>query len=375
MEATLKSKGPWTHRAAIWLFAAAQCVLVYWLLGFVVNDIGSLEGPSYQDIEARMLKRTLIEQREKLTEQFAENKRQVANQEERQRLLRDSTDNSKQTMNQLLEFHRLSLEKGVEPNEAEQAALAEAEQRFLANQQQYQELNARLVELNEAQRTFKEQERELNATLAEAREPIDAEYRRLELWHQMKLAGIKLAVLVPLLVVAMVLFVKRRQGSYGPMIYAFGIAVAAKVTLVMHEHFPERYFKYILILVSLALVLSILAYLLRRLAFPKPDWLLKQYREAYERFFCPVCDFPIRRGPLRYVFWSRRSIKKLSFPHTESQPDEPYVCPLCSTQLFETCAGCGATRHALLPTCVHCGQTKSADQIFSAAEGARPATG
>ncbi len=372
MEATLRSKGPWTHRAAIWLFAAAQCVLVYWLLGFVVNDIGSVTGTPYGEIETRMLDPDLIAQREELTEQLAENKRQTENQEDRQRLLRDSTENSKQTMDQLLEFHRLSLEKDVEPNAAEQTALAEAEQLFLANQKQYQELNTQLVQLHEQQRDYKEQDRRLNVALEAARRPIYAEFERLESWHQMKLAAIKLAVLVPLLLVAMVLFIKKRQGSYGPMIYALGVAVAAKVTMVMHEHFPEKYFKYILILAALALVLCVLIYLLRRIAFPKPDWLLKQYREAYERFFCPICDFPIRRGPLKYVFWSRRSIKKLSFPRTESQSDEPYSCPLCSTQLFEKCDACGATRHSLLPTCAHCGQTKSPEALLQAA-GADPA--
>lgn len=374
MEATLKSKGPWTHRAAIWLFGAAQCLLAYWLLGFVVNDIGSVEGTPYEEVESRMLDSALITERDDLTEQLAENKRQIDNQQDRQRLLRDSTENSKLTMNQLLEFHRLSLEKNVEPTEAEQTALADAEQLFLANQKQYQELNTQLVLLNEEQRDFKEQDRQLNLKLTEARKPIYLEYERLESWHQMKLAGVKLAVLVPLLLVAMGLFVKKRQGTYGPLIYAFGIAVAAKVTMVMHEHFPSRYFKYILIVAALALVVRILVYLLQSIAFPKRDWLLKQYREAYERFFCPVCDFPIRRGPLKYVFWSRRSIKKLSFPRTETQPDEPYACPLCSTQLFEKCDACGAIRHSLLPSCAHCGKTKSPAEMFEAPATDQPAT-
>jgi hypothetical protein len=141
-------------------------------------------------------------------------------------------------MNQLLEIHRLGLEKNVEPTEAEQQALAEAEQRFLDNQKQYQQLNTELVQLNDQLRGLERRRRGLDERLQGARQPVQEEYQRLYQRHELKLAAIKLAVLLPLSV----------------------------------------------------------------------------YREAYERFFCPICEFPIRRGPLKYVFWSRRSIKNLHFP-------------------------------------------------------------
>jgi len=84
---------------------------------------------------------------------------------------------------------------------------------------------------------------------------------------------------------------------------------------------------------------------------------------------------PIRRGPLKYVFWSRRSIKKLNFPRTDAQPDETYTCPLCGTRLFEKCDACDAIRHALLPSCAHRGKTKSSAEMFQKAAAAdQPAT-
>jgi hypothetical protein len=136
--------------------------------------------------------------------------------------------------------------------------------------------------------------------------------------------------------------------------------VFVKVGFVMHDYFPARYFKYILIGVALGVATWILVYLLRAVAFPKRDWLLKQYREAYERFVCPVCSYPIRRGPLKYLSWTRRSIKKTSIvaaPMSEGAREETYVCPCCGTGLYETCT-CGAVRHSLLPTCQYCGQTR-----------------
>jgi predicted RNA-binding Zn-ribbon protein involved in translation (DUF1610 family) len=88
-------------------------------------------------------------------------------------------------------------------------------------------------------------------------------------------------------------------------------------------------------------------------------WLLKQHREAYEHFLCPACGYPIRRGPLRYLFWTRRSLRRLRLPtQPEAQVDEPYICPACGTVFFEECASCHSVRHALLPTCTKCGATR-----------------
>ena len=67
----------------------------------------------------------------------------------------------------------------------------------------------------------------------------------------------------------------------------------------MHEYFPSEYFRYILILSALAVIGWLLARLLSIVARPSRDTRLKQYRESYEAFLCPVCQYPIRRGPLQ----------------------------------------------------------------------------
>jgi transcription elongation factor Elf1 len=115
----------------------------------------------------------------------------------------------------------------------------------------------------------------------------------------------------------------------------------------------------VLIVIALALVARVLVYLLRAMAFPKLDWLLKQYRESYEHFLCPVCNHPIRRGPLKHLFWTRSSVKRLRVPaSTADSGEETYTCPVCATALFEECPACKHIRHALLPACSHCGATK-----------------
>ena len=353
-----KNKGPWTHRFLIMLFSVIMGILCFWLLGFVVNDIGSWPGPNYEKFEKELLDPGLIEKQKSLGDQVAEIKRQISAQSQRQTLLRDSTSSSQKTMNQLLEFQRLNLQKNVTPSAEEKQALAESQRRFLANQKQYQLLNQAIVQLNEELTHLEDGGRALETEIEKLRKPIKEQYYRLWDQHEFKIAMFKLALLLPLLLVTMVLFFKFRGGTYTPLIYAFGIAVVLKVAVVMHEHFPSRYFKYVLILTALAIVVRILVYLLRMMAFPKKDWLLRQYREAYEFFFCPICAYPIRRGPLKYRFWTRRTIKKMAPSSAEQTANETaYTCPTCSTGLYEKCSQCGEIRHSLLPTCQSCGNT------------------
>lgn len=356
-----RHRGPWTHRALVWVFAVALGFLIYWLFGFVVNDIATWPGPQYKVIEEQMLDPALLKDEQAIATEQQAIQLQIVERETKQSLLRDSTESSQQTMNQLLSIYRLALEKNVEPTAAEQKALAEAEQLFLDNQKKYQELNAEIAQLHAQKNVLDGRRRVLADKLEKVREPIRAEYDRVWQRHQYKVALAKLAFLLPLSAIAGWLFLRGRRSIYAPVIYAFGIALAAKVTMVMHEHFPARYFKYLMIVVAIIIVLRVLTYLLRMIARPSRDYLLGQYREAYERFFCPICDYPIRRGPLKYVFWSRRTIKKLHFPPQASDvklPDEPYICPACASPLFEKCAACGGIRHSLLPACDHCGSVK-----------------
>ena len=356
MQNHARSKGPWIHRFSTIFFSAVLGVLCFWLLGFIVDDIGSAPGPDYAQLEAIRLDRALVNQAASVTRRIAETERRIIDQKARQALLRDSTANSQTTMNQLLEFQRANLEKNVTPSAEERRALAESQQRFLANQSQYQVLNEQIVQLDEQLRALREEQRVAQEKLEDLRKPIRDEYLALQRRHELKMAALKLGVLVPLLLVGVVLFQRYRSGPYAPLVYAFGGAVLVRVALVMHEYFPTRYFKYVLILAAIALVLQTLLYLIRMVAFPKQDWLLKQYREAYEAFLCPMCAFPIRRGPLKYMVWTRRTIGKIA-PHAAgaSSVEEPYTCPTCSTRLYEECEKCRAIRPSLLPSCQNCG--------------------
>lgn len=368
MSEAVRQKGPWTYRLLVWGSAVALGVLCFWLLGFVLGDIGTWPGPDYQQLEQKMLDQGLVAETEGLEKEIIETRRAIERDTKRQQVLRDSTQEAQRTMNQLLEFQRLGIEKGVTPSAEEQQALAASQRTFLDNQQRYQKLNQQIAETEERRDGLESKQRETQARLDAARKPVQAEFERLLERHRWKMAALKLAVLLPLLLVAVALFLKWRTSIYAPAIYAFGAAVVVRVALVMHEYFPTRSFKYILIGAALLLVLRVLVYLVRLVAYPKRDWLLRQYREAYERFLCPVCEYPIRRGPLKYLFWTRRTAKRLpQLATASSAEEEAYTCPTCATRLYEECPTCHAQRHTLLPACQHCGATRSLEEIALAA--------
>lgn len=352
-------KGPRGHRALIWVCSTILCLLLIWLVGFFLNDIDRLPGPDYNRLLEENLDAEQVSGLADLREAIQEVEREIRDQEQRQAVLRDSTSATRETMNQLLEIQRLSLQQGLTLSDEEQRSLAESKQLFLSNQSRYQELNEAISVLQEQRRELQEEQFVLNRGLEEEKEQVRRLYEQLREKHDFKLALIKILVLLPLIGVTVWCFIRYRHGLYASAVYALVVAMIWHFGVVLHDHFPRKYFKYILILAALAMVGRVLLMLLRFSVKPKSSWLLKRFREAYEIFRCPICAYPIRRGPLRYGFWTGRSLRKWT-PPSEAHPleDKPYHCPSCGATLFEKCESCGSVRHSMLPTCEHCGAEK-----------------
>jgi hypothetical protein len=356
----VRHRGTWWQRFLILLLSLLLTALIYWLLGFILNDISDIAGPAYNDVETELIDPELISTQKRLAKEITDVDREINNQQHRQRLLRDSTQSARTTLTQLIEIRRLSLQRGTALTDEQQEAFVQAQQLFLENQRRDQELSESLAGLNEQRVELLEQQRQHEEKLQKAREPIQKEFELRYRRHNLRIAAIKIATLAPLLLIGAWLFIRRRDSVFAPLIYAFDVAVLLRTFEVMHEHFPSAYFKYILIIAVLVAVAWVLGLLLRRVATPSRDWRLAQYREAYETFFCPVCRFPIRRGPLKYLSWTARSLRKLapSGDANQAARDEAYTCPSCATVLFEKCGQCDHVRHALLPACEHCGNAK-----------------
>jgi uncharacterized membrane protein YccC len=118
----------------VYFFAVLFGLLVYWLLGFAMRDIGTWPGPVYAELEQRLNDATRLSEATTTQKQIDETRRAIEQRQQRQKVLRDSTGNSERTMNQLLELQKLTLQKGLTPSADEAGALAESERLFLTNQ-------------------------------------------------------------------------------------------------------------------------------------------------------------------------------------------------------------------------------------------------
>ena len=88
MTKTARNKGPWTHRFLTILFSAIFALLCFWLIGFLVNDIGAWPGPDYKELEQRRLNQETVEEAAKLDQEISDAERMVADQKAQQELLR-----------------------------------------------------------------------------------------------------------------------------------------------------------------------------------------------------------------------------------------------------------------------------------------------
>ncbi|NLV65929.1 MAG: hypothetical protein GXY69_08490 [Synergistaceae bacterium] len=356
-ETVNKAKGPWIHRFMIYFFTVVLAVLVFWVLGFLVEDIGAIRGPQYTEIEQRYVDQDLVDRAKTLMAEITDVDRAISDKREEMRIVNDSSQNLQNTINQLIELQKLAVQRSVSLSDKEQTNLSESLAHFLESQKRYQVYNTELSRLTDRKRSLESERSAIEKKIAGQTLPAGEEFRVLREKHDLRLAGYQLLILLPMLAAGAIFVVRKRGSVYFPLFLGFAAATLLKTAFVIHRYFPARYVKYVLVGGLLIAVIKLLVYFIRVIAFPKADLLMKQYREGYERFFCPVCDFPIRRGPRKFLFWTRRTVGKLELPRG-SDEDSPYSCPACGTVLFEECPKCHNIRYSLLTFCQHCGAVK-----------------
>ena len=351
--------GPWIQRLAVVVLSLILGVLLFWLLGFVTQDIGSLRGPDFSQVQAKYVDAELLEKQRSLKENLEGIKDSVGSKRQQQDILKNSTDSLQNTLNQLLSIQKQNLERNLTLSAEQQQALAESQTFFLENQKQYLALNEEIAELTRRQYQLQKEHASLSGQVDRLNASARDEYGKMMSTHRLKVAALKLTVMVPIFLISAWLFTAKRSGLFGPIVYATFVAVFIRIGMIVHEYFPRRYFKYIALSVIIAIVLRLLIYLLKRIASPKKDWILKHRQEAYDRGVCPVCGKPIRIGPLRYTTGNRRHGPVLIGQGVEACKPQAYTCPSCGTALYDKCGRCSDIRHLLLPFCEHCGSEKA----------------
>jgi hypothetical protein len=355
MVTPVPNKGPLFHRIVVNGFSVLFSLLLFWLIGFVLSDIGRWERPDFETLQDEFIPQELVDEQDNLNKEKERLELQIRHQQESQEILQTSMNSSEQTMKQFLEIHRLSLEKGIQPTEEQQRALSDSESLYLENQRKFQDANQQVAQLRSSMQTIEDQLEEIKTQLDEKRIPLNEEYNRLRERNRFIVAAVKLAVLIPVLLVIAWLVKHKKGTTYAPLYYAAFVAVLSHTLLVMHQYFPKEFFKYLILAAAIVVVMMLLVHMIRLAASPKRDWLLKRYKEAYRKRICPVCSMAIEKGSLKFM------PNPLRFAPVQSPQEhsaEAYTCPACGTALFEECGQCHTIRHSLLPHCEGCGAEK-----------------
>ena len=363
-----KQKAPLPLRLATGFLSLLLTLFFIWLLSFILNDIGDLPGPNYKAIQQRNIPEEKQSTANELSAQLTEIEKQIERQQEIQNTLQQSMINSETALTKIADLQRLSLEGGGKPSEVDQQAMENARSRFYAAQDDFESANESIVSLNSERHQLNQSIAAINKELRQFQDKAQTEFNIERRSHDLKVASLKLALVVPLLLLSAWLVRKKRGSIYQPFNWAALVSAFWMVWLVMWDHFPRDFFKYIAILATIGILAAFLAWAIRSSARPRKATLLNRRREAYQNHRCPICNFPILRGAFQQAVWTKRG-PKLHGEAFGQKKSSRYSCPSCGEALFDQCCDCNEVTQTLLPYCSACGKETTtqknqlADQI------------
>ncbi|MFD1555800.1 zinc ribbon domain-containing protein [Paraburkholderia silviterrae] len=199
--------------------------------------------------------------------------------------------------------------------------------------------------LADQQRALDARSEQLSAQLAHLQTEADARYAAAQRRYELTVFGWRLALTLPILLVAVWLFIRHRKSRYWPFIYGFGLFALCAFFVELVPYLPD-FGGYVRVLVGIALTVFAGLYMLRafqRYVERKRAEMEQSQSEraravvyekaisAYQKKLCPSCDKPWHLGG-----------------------DQVSFCIHCGLRLFEVCT-CGARNFAFFPFCNQCG--------------------
>lgn len=223
---------------------------------------------------------------------------------------------------------------------------------LLARTQALDTLQAALAGWQKQQDTLGDQLRALAARsaalevrTAQARSDADTRYEAALRRYSLTVFGYRLAFTLPVLLVAVWLFVRYRRARYWPFVYGFGLFALSAFFVELVPYLPD-FGGYVRVVVGIALTAFAGVAMLRafqRYVERKRDELQRSQDEraqaigyekaiaSFQKKTCPSCDKPWSLGGEHATF-----------------------CIHCGLRLFQTCA-CTTRNFAFFPFCSGCG--------------------
>jgi hypothetical protein len=340
MSKSLRLSEKWFRRG-LWLVALVFASFLIGLGGTLVGDLPQVERQFTTDdfidkaaaepLRAAVKEAGRVEQQAQRDLEQAELKLQAASQ---------ANTNARETFANWVATRRATQQPD---QDAELVARTKALDALKAREDaEQQKVDAQRQIALDARQAQEREQQKLSVLEQDAQIKLDAEYRRVEL----RVFGYRLALTLPLLVLAGWLFVKKRKSTYWPFVWGFIFFALFAFFVELVPYLPSYggYVRYIVgivltVLVGRYAILALNRYLARqKLAEAQPDRVRREelsYDTALARLakgVCPGCERPVDLKSADIDF-----------------------CPHCGIGLFDHCHACDTRKSAFSRFCHGCG--------------------
>ena len=207
--------------------------------------------------------------------------------------------------------------------------------------------------IGDQQRALALQQAQLDARIATADAASERRFDAATRHYELQVFGLRLALTLPILLVAIWLFIRYRKARYWPFVYGFGLFALSAFFIELVPYLPN-FGGYVRVLVGIALTVFAGLYMMKafqRYAERKRLELQQDQGErartigyekavhALEKKRCPSCDKQWNLGG-----------------------DDSTFCVHCGLRLFNVC-GCGGRNFFFFPHCHQCGAAQNNEPV------------
>lgn len=210
--------------------------------------------------------------------------------------------------------------------------------------------------IGDQQRALTSQQNQVDTQIAEADAAAERRFDEATRRYEMQVFGLRLALTLPILLVAIWLFIRYRKARYWPFVYGFGLFALSAFFIELVPYLPN-FGGYVRVLVGI--VLTVFAGL----------YMMKAFQRYAER---KRLELQQDRGErARTIGYEKavRSLEKKRCPSCDKQwnlgGDDSTFCVHCGLRLFNVCGECGGRNFFFFPHCHQCGVAQGTESPVS----------